>query len=184
MTESSPSLLNPDLVSNPDILAIELGAGCGNFGQRYFPECFLTDSIPINDLQKQCENGCHATICCDAYSIPCPSDRFSTIIMCNPYGYGFNTTKMANNLLNELYRVSKKDAEILILSTGSNRFANPTRVEKRVKEYNVEYPNNRFLCSYTDIDSEALYPEHIFWNVSSTKKTLPTHQIILKCLKP
>lgn len=25
---------------NPHILNIELGAGCGNFGHKYHPECF------------------------------------------------------------------------------------------------------------------------------------------------
>ena len=63
------NLVHVDIAQNPDVINIELGAGCGDFGAKFYPDCFLTDQKLISDLKRECDK-CHVTICCDAHSIP------------------------------------------------------------------------------------------------------------------
>ena len=36
-------LILKEFIDYPNTLHVELGAGCGNFGQKYHSECFLTE---------------------------------------------------------------------------------------------------------------------------------------------
>lgn len=182
MTELG-NLVHADIAKNPNVINIELGAGCGDFGAQFYSECFLTDNMPVTELKKQCKR-CSVTICCDAHAIPSSEDRFMIVIMCNPYGYGFNSPEQSTILLNELYRVAKDGAEVLILTTVNNKYSAPGRVETRIKNYNNQNNYIRFTYKCEAIDCEVKYPKYTFYNTDASKKTFPNHQILLKCHKP
>lgn len=178
------NLIHTDIATNPDVINIELGAGCGDFGAQFYPDCFLTDIMSITELKKQCKT-CSVTISCDAHSIPSNSDRFMMIIICNPYGYGFNNPKQSTELLDELYRVSKDGAEVLILTTLNNKYSAPQRIETRVKDYNNQNNSSRFTYNYVPIICATKYPGYTFYTKEdASKQTFPNHQISLKCHKP
>ncbi len=171
---------HPLFTDNLQVVNIELGAGCGNFGQIYYPECFITDMETKSKLDEICTNH-FVTISCDARNIPCESNRFKNIIMCNPYGYGFKDRR-DYTFLNELYRVSLNEANIIILTSGVNRFATPDKVKIRIKDYNLEHSTTRFMFDYQEIDSEKDYEGYNFFT-TNRRKTFPKFKIALKCLK-
>src|SRR5262249_23043229 len=111
---------------------IELGAGCGNFGIIFYPNCYLTDRDTT--LMDSCER-CFIDYFCDAHNLPWASDRFDKIIMCNPYGYGFKDEDKSYGLLDELIRVSKDGCEIIIICNHTNLCCAPKRVKKRIDNY-------------------------------------------------
>ena len=73
---------------NPKIVNIELGAGCGNFGQKYHSECFLTDKRMLTELKQVCSDFFVSIFSCDAYNIPCGENRFSDVIYSTENGFG------------------------------------------------------------------------------------------------
>lgn len=170
------------IAENPDILSIELGAGCGDFGQQYYPDCFITDKKTQEELDDTCESHSIQIFSCDAYDIPSHSDRFRSIVMCNPYGYGFED-KDDYGLLDELYRVTLNGGSVIILTSRINRFSAPKKVEMRVRDYNDNRPLPRFTFDCQPIDVKKDYSGFTFL-CSNGKETTPTFKILLTCLKP
>ena len=166
---------------NPHIVNIELGAGCGNFGQKYHPECFLTEKRTISELKRVCNDFFVTVFSCDAHNIPCGDSRFNHIIMCNPNGYGFNDNENGILLLTELSRILINQGNVTILGTLNNPFTN--RIEKRVNEFNAQNLFVRFDCSINEINSQTDYPNHTFFYTDGVKSMLPKHKTCLICHK-
>lgn len=178
---SKGRLIHPDFLGNPQILHIELGAGCGDFGQKFYPECFLTDLKNSNDLRSACGRH-YCTISCDAHAIPSGDNRFAKIIICNPYGYGFRDKKDSSRLLTELSRVSKDEAEIIIITTGSNTYSAPKRVESRITEFNAATNSASFSYESQEMDTANAYNGYHFRDCDG-RVTVPKFKIILQCKK-
>ena len=172
-----------DFIDNPHIINIELGAGCGNFGQKYHSECFLTDRSSPNELKQKCSN-CFVTIFyCDAHNIPCGDNRFNTLLMCNPFGYGFKDSEDGLVLLNELARVLRDKGKVIILGTSSNTNAQPKRIERRIREFNRLQNLVQFTILAQKIDSQQEYSGHAFFNTDGITPTTPNNRITLICNK-
>jgi len=171
------------IAENPDILNIELGAGCGNFGQEYYPDCFITDKKTQGELDNTCESHSIQVFSCDAHNIPANSDRFQTIIMCNPFRYGFRD-RGDYSLLDELYRVAQDKGIVVILTNKSNPFSNPKKVKERVENYNGNNSTQRFTFDYQSIDAKKDYEGFAFLCFDGKRETTPTFKISLTCLKP
>ena len=86
--------------------------------------------------------------------------------------------------MDELYRVARNDAKILILTSWTNKYSAPERVEKRIKTYNRDNNYSRFTYTNTPINCEEEYPDYIFYNIGASKQTFPNHKILLECHKP
>lgn len=155
---------------------LEIGAGCGNFGKIFYPQCYLTD----NDmsLSKSCDT-CHIDWFCDVHDLTWKEDRFEHLIMCNPYKYGFINDESTEKLMNELLRVIKKtDTKIIMICRHDNKFCNPKRVKTRIAKYLEK--NNRFkltVDSY-EIDSKTEYKDYIF-RATDRNPTIPNCKIII-----
>jgi SAM-dependent methyltransferase len=158
---------------------IELGAGCGDFGKLYYPECCLTDrDIGLRDLCLPCRIDCF----CDADSLPFSENSFDKIIICNPYHYGFKELDEAQLLLNELIRILKNDSSIIIIGHESNPFCAPKRVEKRIGEISLHIKADiRFSMEH--IDAKELYAGYRFLWVEEKRETVPNRRMILNVRK-
>lgn len=163
-----------------DTLNIELGAGCGNFGQIYYKECFLTDNESVTGLSKRCNNDFFANIQCDAYNIRCQDGRFEKVILCNPYRYGFRDRDEAQTLFKELHRVLIDKGEVIVVTTNVNPYAVPDVIERELKIFNSS--GKRFEMLDTRINHTIEYKGYKFYT-SSGQETYPSHKVVLTCLK-
>lgn len=149
---------------------IEVGAGNGDFGQRYYPQCYLTDydqSLKSSRTKIDCF--------CDAHNlIYWNNDRFEHVIMCNPFGYGFSETDSSEALLDELIRVLKNKGKIVILGNKTNKFCAPQRIEKRLNNYVRDHVHLKFEVN--DIDAKSLYGDYKFWSCDGFE-VIPTKKI-------
>jgi ubiquinone/menaquinone biosynthesis C-methylase UbiE len=166
---------------NPHIVNIELGAGCGNFGQKYHPECFLTEKRTITEVKKACSEFFVTVFSCDAHNIPCEENRFNHVILCNPNGYGFRDSEDGLLLLSELARILKNKGNVTILGTLNNSYTN--RIEKRIIEFNAQNLFIQFDCSIHEIDHQKDYPDHSFFYTDGVKSIFPKHKTSLICHK-
>ena len=99
------------------------------------------------------------------------------VIMCNPYGYGFRRPHEAEALLKELTRVLANEGKIIIIANLRNKYCNPTRVQKIIRQVS---PNGVGLIDFTvdDIDPKTLYSGHCFFRTDGSE-TRPTKRITL-----
>jgi ubiquinone/menaquinone biosynthesis C-methylase UbiE len=176
-------LVLKEFIDYPNIKHIELGSGCGNFGQQYHAECFLTENKTEADIKNICSNYHVNIFSCDAYNIPCSENRFQKIIMCNPYRYGFKDTENGIPLLSEFGRVLTNNGIVIVLSTNTNGHAMPDRVFRRISEFNSESTSVQFKYEVQTIDCDISYPNYKFFHMNGITETSPTNQIILTCLK-
>ncbi|MEA5141802.1 class I SAM-dependent methyltransferase [Arcicella rigui] len=153
---------------------LEIGAGCGDFGKRFYPKCYLTDyDIELMDKCKTC----FIDWFCDAHNLPWSNNRFDLIILCNPYNYGFKDDESTYKLLSELLRVLKKPGgEILLLSTKNNKFCNPQRVKKRIDQFCKINNNYNLEVKSEEIDCSLVYNGYIFREIIGDQ-IFPTSKI-------
>jgi hypothetical protein len=176
------AIIHKEFNDNPHIVNIELGAGCGNFGQKYHAECFLTEKRTFTEVKLHCTNFFATIFSCDAHDIPCGESRFNHVIMCNPYGYGFNDTENGLLLLSELSRVLINQGRIIILGAQSNKFAMPKRIERRVDEFNAQNSLARFDYMMEEINNLD-YPDHTFSYTDAIQSAFPKYRTSLTCYK-
>lgn len=174
-------LIAKEIHDNPKILNLELGAGCGNFGQKYYPKCFISDKFNPQELKATC-SAHYVTLSFEAHTIPAPDNRFAKIIMCNPYGYGFKDDDEGTILFEELYRVLKKDGKIIILGTKYNSFSKGDKVKRCLKYFDKIKGKQTFTLNEKVINASIDYKEHTFRS-SDGKEINPTYQIELLCHK-
>ncbi len=158
----------------PEVQNIELGAGCGDFGKQFYPECYLTD---ILDGVQICPCN-HIDYYCSATDLPWGAERFELLIMCNPFGYGFMTKESTEELLASVFRVLKIGGKALILANERNKWANSKNVKKYIGEYNAE-KGTSIICASTAIDATLVYPNYVFYQTGGEDIALPNVQHIL-----
>lgn len=156
---------------NPQILNIELAAGYGNFGELYYPLCFLTDLPNVNSPLLHFH--------CDASDIPTADNRFQYIIVCNPYSFGFQNEASALPLLQEWTRVLKNSGAIILIGHTKNPFTQPTRLEKFVNIFNNSQNVVEIKIEICAINPAILYPNYIFYTTDRRFQTVPNLKILL-----
>ena len=162
------------------IANIELGAGCGNFGNTYHADCFITDKEKVAELRKRCGSAVASNIECDATDVPCKDSRFNLVIVCNPNGYGFKEAETAEKFLSELKRILISGGKVLILSNDTNPYAASARIKKRIEELNFQ---STFNFETEEIDHSFLYPGFEFAYTDLSRRATPNQKTILTCLK-
>lgn len=167
------------LIDDKTIKHLEIGAGCGNFGKIFFPQCYLTDKD--DNLKENCDV-CYIDYFCDACELPWSDNRFSKIIICNPYGYGFRDDESTEKLMNEVIRVLSNDSELLLLCNNINTYCNPKRVKTRLTTYTQDRLNIKLSISEQTINSKQLYPNYIFRTLLGVE-TSPKHKITIHVSK-
>ncbi|MCP4697189.1 MAG: class I SAM-dependent methyltransferase [Gammaproteobacteria bacterium] len=156
------------------MINLEVGAGCGNFGKAYFHPCYLTD----NAIKLIITDKCYIDCLCDAHKLPFRGNTFETIIMCNPYKYGFKEDDDAEMLLRELTRILKNAGEIIIICKHSNKYCTPKRVEKRIGELSLPGVSIRFQEEH--INAKKLYRGYRFFMMKEMgMETIPNRRITL-----
>jgi hypothetical protein len=170
-------MLRTTFIDDKTYLNIELGAGCGTFGSTYFSKCYLTDLD--EGLRNSCSS-CSIDWFCDAHKLPWSSDRFQKIILCNPYGFGFDSEESAAELLTELGRVSKNGSEIIIIGHKANKYCAPERVSKRIS--NFTNPNFSFDIEIEELDTIVHYKSYIFRTMDG-QQTWPNKKIKINVTK-
>lgn len=170
---------------NPAIKNLELGAGCGRFGEKFYPPCYISDaelypcggifcSIPVE------------TVCIDL-TIKVPQDlsiwsdaRFEKIILPNPYNYGFKDEE-GNFLLSELLRILRQDGEIIIISNITNPFADPKKIQKIITQLeSTQMRSSKIIMNVSTINAIDLYRGHTFYASGRLTKAYPNQQITIK----
>ncbi len=158
-------------IENLGYTNIEFGAGCGNFGQIFYPNCFTTD---IHDGSK-CEI-CYIDFICDVMKPLSWENRFDIIVMCNPYGYGFKDNEDAHYLLGNLAKILKSGGKIIIIGNDTNQYCKRDFIVKRVVEFN-QSQTIQFQYSTTDVfETKIDYPDYIFYTTNGFEKTVPNHK--------
>ncbi|PWK27290.1 hypothetical protein LV89_01603 [Arcicella aurantiaca] len=151
------------LIDDKSYTNLEIGAGCGDFGKKFYPKCYLTDYDA--NLRESCEL-CHIDWFCDAHELPWGDNRFDTIILCNPYNYGFNDDDSTDKLMKELLRVLKvTNSKIILISTKNNKHCNPQRVSTRISAFCKKNNISNMNVSSEEIDCNSLYENYVFKEV-------------------
>ena len=161
---------------------IELGAGCGNFGEQFHPKCYLTEE-DIN-VGARCGNAGHIHFYCSAYATGCAENRFDTVIMSNPHGYGFNDVSNAERLIEELYRILRTGAigKIIIVCNDTNRFCSPDRVIKRLND-DLGFVHIRRPIMVENINPAVDYPGFEFRQTNGILPAFPNKRITIDVIK-
>jgi SAM-dependent methyltransferase len=167
--------MHKDVDFDKSVLNLELGAGIGTFGKVFFPKCYSTDS---NSQQyKNIDN--HIDIYCEAEDLPFEDNRFEWVIMCSPWGYGFDSKENALSLLKEVSRVLKDNGKILIIANHTNKYV--ARLEKRVNELHLDGVTIT-IAESINIDYKTKYSCHLFFT-TDFDHTKPDKQFILHVSK-
>jgi len=169
-------IIKKDFVENIEIKNVELGAGCNEFGKKYYPQCYLT-TIDADSI-KQCKPKPKIDIYCDAYNTPFQDCRFEHVIICNPFGYGFKTKHDSSKLINEIVRILLNKGKIIIISNIRNSFFKANKIEQYFEEYK-KTNNINFVFKMEEIDAEKIYPDIMFFQSDGETQTKPSHQVEL-----
>lgn len=167
-----------NLIENTQDLSytnIEFGAGCGNFGQIYFSKCYITDKEDGSSCPTK-----YIDFVCDIKQ-PLPwVERFATVIMCNPYRYGFSDEEDGFHLLVALQKILTKDGCILVLGNDSNTSCKQSKIKNRVEEYNNKSISSKIEVVCEKIDASTTYPDYVFFSTGGKTKTTVTQKTILR----
>jgi ubiquinone/menaquinone biosynthesis C-methylase UbiE len=165
---------------DPIVLNIELGAGCGDFGKKFYFPCYLTE------LQKPtCEKSFIDHIC-DAHCLPWTKDRFITIIACNPFGYGFNTEESTTKLMDEISRVIITAGEFLVISSSTNRWGSIRVINREITKYQIKNPHLKISVTQkinTNADIIATFPNYQFYQSDQKTTATPNELTVIKISK-
>ncbi len=158
---------------------IELGAGCGNFGQRFYPVCLLTDAD--EGIGTRCSNN-HIDLCCSANEIPVGDDSFRVAIICNPWQYGFNDPSEGIQILEEIVRVLKGRGRIIIIGSLTNKYCAPEKVSKTIDAAKSRLSAQLTIRCVKAIDSKKEYGDYIF-RTSGGDEIFPSMRIEIDVTK-
>lgn len=153
---------------------LELAAGNGVFGKKYFPPCYATDI----DAKKQ-----NIDFQCDAEKTNFPDNRFNKIIICNPHGFGFKKEEESLKLLNELTRILTVEGSIIIIGNDKkNVYCKVKNVEKQIAVFNQISKDICLEMSYEGIIPEQAYNGYKFYQSDGVIETVPDVKIVIKLI--
>jgi hypothetical protein len=171
-------LIHKIVDSNPDVMHIELGAGCGEFSSRYYSKSFLTD---IKDPNRGCQGSLsplYFKANANEISKFVPNNRFELVICCNPYLYGFKTPLDAFTLLNQFNTIliPKKGKIRMIGAKGINPYFNTAKIDRFMSQYNIENKTDFKILQENNLD--GLYPGFIFTDELGNT-VMPNYEIVI-----
>lgn len=157
------------------VLHIELGAGCGNFGTMFHPKCYTTD---VDDALMGVCKPLYLDRIVDAFNLPWADNRFSKVLMCNPFGFGFDQVSTGCILIRELARVLKDESDIIIIGSNRNKYCRPDNIAKSVQEFSSDNKEVE-ISSVESIDPTSEYSGYKFYTTGSVNETKPNLRITL-----
>ena len=166
------------VVDNPNVIHIELGAGCGKFCAKYYPISFLTD---LNDPQRDCEasnDPLYFKANANEISNYVPNNVFELVVCCNPYEYGFKTKLDAFTLLEQFNHILVPDkGKIKVIGAKkSNPHFNTKKISRFIEEFNLE--NSTKFAIVEEKDLNGMYPGFVFTDKFG-KRVVPNTEIII-----
>lgn len=162
-----------------NVLHLELGGGCGNFGKLYHSPCYITEKD--EEGIAQCSQN-YIDFWCDAENMMIPEDRFEEIIMCNPYGFGFKNNEPAQTLLKNIATILKNNGKCIIIANSTNGYARYEKISKEVTTFN-QSNQVTFIVESEDIDASQLYQSYEFYTTAKANPTIPNKKITLYVTK-
>jgi len=153
---------------------IEIGCGCGNFGQMNFAPCFLTERD--RTLKNRC-NVAHIDWFCDAHDLPWRDARFRHVVICNPYEYGFMLSDASDALFREIVRVLQNRGYVAIVTHSSNPYANRDLLERRLPRFRELVTASIRIRSYS-LPRDPF--QNFFFRGMDMKRTRPDTYICLQ----
>lgn len=174
--------LKKEIKEYDSIKHIEIAAGYGDFGKKFYPECILSDK------DEQCYNlNISIDLLCDATDIPFSNDRFNLIIICNPFNFGFKKVDDGVSLLKEFIRVLKDKGKILIIGNNANPWCKLERVEKTVQKLQAEESLKLSLkidsAENNSFNPKVEYNNYIFYQTGGTNETKPNMRFTIYVTK-
>lgn len=150
--------------------SIELGAGGGRFGDRFFAPCLETDvgSTGRDHLEVDALMDAHVVACRDA--------EFRRVIMCNPYPYGF-VRDAGLALLEEVARVLRPAGEAVLIASSRNPCCQPKRIARAAQAL-LESTGQNITMTVTGVDAAQRYAGHTFRRLDGAE-TVPNMEIVL-----
>lgn len=142
---------------------IEVGAGRGDFGPRFYAPCVTTDIRWSPDL----------SVVCKGESLAFKSTSFSCVVICNPYGFGF-TREDGKKLMAELIRVLRPDGTIIVIGHWQNPFCQHDRIRQIAESLST--PAARLTVTRRDISSGERFAGHVFQRADGSP-TVPNVEI-------
>lgn len=151
-------------------ISIELGAGRGRFGNKFFPPCLETDAAAPN------LRGCDVDALMDAHAAACSDNQFSVVLLCNPHPYGF-VREDGLELLREMVRIMVSTGRAILIASSHNPNCQPKRIKKAADAL-CAATGTELLMTVTAIHAKDRYPGHTFYRLDGSP-TVPNVEIVL-----
>ncbi len=171
------------------VVNIEFGSGKNYFGKCEYPECYLTDkNIPQSPHFMEClpdyhEADCHyIDFACDFYDHNFYGRLFQKIILCNPFGFGYQLSE-GRLFFNRAGDLLDNNGQIIIICSKTN-----PHVKKKLLDFYLS-TNNPLWKSRYDFEIEhfeVMDNEHYirkqykFKQSCLIKDATPDQKIIIK----
>lgn len=154
---------------------LELAAGNGNFGKIYYPPCYATD---IDGTKENID------FQCDALNTPFADNRFDNIIICNPFGFGFNDQikEESQDFIREMLRIITHGGKIIVIGNDSNKFCKTKKVIEQIQKFNSTSLTEKLAVSIEDI-TETSYSDYSFYQTDGSRKAYPNKKFTIYASK-
>lgn len=167
---------HPNFPNDLDVVNIEVGASKNCFEKKYFPFCYLTDLLSIDDLphfatiQDYDYDNCHFLDYVGNFFELNIERVFNTAIFCNPYGFGFQGKEHSKIFLNKAGEILSEEGELLIIGNATNGWSKYESAQKWLTKLTEE---NELNYSMQISDLTTLTDEHEYRsNHTFNRKTI------------
>ena len=156
---------------------LEIGAGVGCLGRVYYSPCLESD---IDTRLATGGARCPIDMVCDAHYVPASDGKFCSVIVCNPYHFGF-VRERGIQLLRELVRIVESRGSIILIASSLNPYCQPQRIGDAIRSV-TDGTNLRIEVCVRPLEATSRYPHHRFLR-SDGSVTIPDTQITLRVVK-
>ncbi len=180
-----------DFPNDLKITNIEFGAGKNNFGKIEYPKCYVTDLtypesiLHFKNYVDYKNEDCHyLDDICDFYEHKFER-KFKNVILCNPYGYGFDKLGSAKKFFNRAGDILIHNGKIQIIGRDNNKFCKKESLDNFLKN-EIEIYKSKYdfeLESFEVLDvNHLINKQYTFYQRKLMEKTIPNEKLVIKKL--
>jgi hypothetical protein len=151
--------------------ACEIGCGTGEFGARFHAPCVTTDIKWLPGI----------SVVSDARRLAFGSDSFASVIVCNPWGYGFRRLEEGTGLMAELLRVLRPGGTVIVIGHSSNPNCQWERISDIAES--LSKPDATLTVTVERIVAAERFPGHRF-SRNDGSPTAPNIEIRIEMSQP